>query len=63
MVIVRFQLLAPRVCNSLPPHVTSASSVNIFQTRLKTFLFSPSFQQRFSLFVSVHTMPLAILTL
>jgi len=33
----------PRVWNSLPPHVTSASSGNIFKTRLKSFLISRSF--------------------
>jgi len=36
MAIVRFQLLVRVFAwNSLPPHVTSASSVNIFKTRLK----------------------------
>jgi len=33
----------PGVRNSLPPHVTYASSVNIFKTHLKSFLFSRSF--------------------
>jgi len=37
-----FPVAGPRVWNSLPPHVTSASSVNIFKSRLKTFLFSRS---------------------
>jgi len=42
MLIVCFLSLV-LVWNSLPPHVKSASSVNIFKTRLKTFLFSRSF--------------------
>jgi len=38
-----FSVSGPRVWNSLPPHVTSPSPVNICTTRLKSFLFSRSF--------------------
>ena len=38
-----FPVAGPRVWNSLPRHVTSASSVNILISRLKTFFFSRSY--------------------
>ena len=38
-----FSVAGPRVWNSLPHRVTSAPSVSIFKSRLKTFLFSRSF--------------------
>jgi len=42
--IVRYRSLipCPRLWNSLPPHVKSSSSVSIFKTRNKTFIFSHS---------------------
>jgi len=33
----------PRLLNNLPQHVTSASSLQIFKTRLKTHLFKTTF--------------------
>jgi len=39
-----FTVAGPRFWNSLSPHVKSASSVNIFKTRLKTFICSHSLQ-------------------
>jgi len=38
-----FLVTGPRRWDSLPPHVKSASSVDIFKTRFNTFLFSRSF--------------------
>ena len=38
-----FPVAASRVWNSLPHHVTSAQSLPVFCTRLKTYLFSRSF--------------------
>ena len=38
-----FSVTGPRVWNSLLHHVTSASSISVFKSRLKTFLFSRSF--------------------
>jgi len=39
-----FPVVGPRLRNSLSPQVTSASSVKSFNTRLETFLLSPSFR-------------------
>jgi len=41
----------PRPWKSLPPHVKSVLSVNIFKTRLTTFLFYRSFLSLFTLIV------------
>ena len=38
-----FPVAAPQVWNALPEDVTSASSLRVFQSRLKTFLFQRSF--------------------
>ena len=38
-----FPVAASRVWNSLPPHVTSAQSLPVFRSRLKTHLFRRSF--------------------
>ena len=38
-----FLVAGPRLWNTLPQHVTSASSLQIFKSRLKTYLFSTSF--------------------
>jgi len=39
-----FPVAAPRICNSLPQHVTSAPSLAIFRSRLKTPLFRRCFR-------------------
>jgi len=39
LVIVRFRLPEGRLWNSLPPDVTSASTLTVFRNRLKTSLF------------------------
>ena len=38
-----FLVAGPRLWNTLPQHITSASSLQIFKSRLKTYLFSTSF--------------------
>jgi hypothetical protein len=38
-----FLVAGPRLWNTLPQHITSASSLQIFKSRLKTYLFSISF--------------------
>ena len=38
-----FLVSGPRLWNTLPQHVTSASSLQIFKSRLKTHLFSSAF--------------------
>ncbi len=38
-----FPVAAARVWNSLPQHVTSSSSVTVFRSRLKSYLFTRSF--------------------
>jgi len=38
-----FPVAAPRIWNSLPQHVTSAPSLGIFRSRLKTHLFRRCF--------------------
>jgi len=49
MMLVRFIFAGPRLWISLPPHVPSVSSINIFKTCLKAFFSSRSFPLLFSL--------------
>ena len=38
-----FSVCAPKLWNSLPPHIKLSSSVDMFKRNLKTFLFSQAF--------------------
>jgi len=42
-----FPVAAARVWNNLPQHVTSALSLHVFASRLKTHFFSVSFPEQF----------------
>jgi len=50
-----FPVAGCRLRNSLPPYVTSASTLSVFRNRLKTYLFSRSFPSYlFSVSSSAH---------
>lgn len=38
-----FSVVGPRLWNALPTHIRSAPSVDVFKTRVKTYLYSVSF--------------------